>query len=670
MPAEAKARDISHDDATIVIGAGAAAPAAADDATLVVGGALPAAPVAEDATAIVGASPPVPAQRAPAPSSRSDDTFTLSKRPNSSKPKRAPGSGGGFLGPVATELVARGVLPEREAISLALRARDHGHTFFYAMALDATLSADANIYSALAERLGTRFIGSRRELMEQVADVDWLDAKSAEQRGVLILQPEAGSKDESTLEYVALDPCDVLVRDWLKGRTGKTLKPVVVLPAVFFESVTSLKARIEAPKRGDESLVPIDVSWQQENLLLDQPLSADVPLVVDYILQKCQEQGASDIHLEPTEEGMLVRARVDGMLQEQSRMPLEMHSAVVSRIKVMAGMDVAERRRPQDGRISVMIRKSALDVRVSTLPTVLGEKVVMRLLDDEALRPSPEQLGLRDRNLRIILDKISAPHGLIMISGPTGSGKTTTLYTCLSAADRGHRNVVTIEDPVEYRLNGVHQMQVNEKIGLTFASGLRTILRQDPDVIMVGECRDSETGRMAVQAALTGHVVFSTIHANDCISVITRLLDMKIDSFLVASALSLSMAQRLVRVSCRHCSVMVEGREVLRLLRAEGVSQEKMQRLGLNIDEKMPVMHPAGCPQCRHTGYAGRQAVFEMLEISAEMRKLIVSENVEIDALRILAREAGMVPMIGHGLQLVEEGRTTYSELIRVFGDG
>jgi type II secretory ATPase GspE/PulE/Tfp pilus assembly ATPase PilB-like protein len=199
---------------------------------------------------------------------------------------------------------------------------------------------------------------------------------------------------------------------------------------------------------------------------------------------------------------------------------------------------------------------------------------------------------------------------------------------------------------------------------------LRTILRQDPDVIMVGECRDSETGRMAVQAALTGHVVFSTIHANDCISVVTRLLDMKIDSFLVASALSLSMAQRLVRVSCRHCSVMVEGREILRLLRAEGVSPEKMQRLGLNIDDKMPVMQPAGCPQCRHTGYAGRQAVFEMLEINADMRKLIVSDNMEVDALRALAREAGMVPMIAHGLQLVEEGRTTYSELIRVFGDG
>jgi type II secretory ATPase GspE/PulE/Tfp pilus assembly ATPase PilB-like protein len=213
-------------------------------------------------------------------------------------------------------------------------------------------------------------------------------------------------------------------------------------------------------------------------------------------------------------------------------------------------------------------------------------------------------------------------------------------------------------------------MQVNEKIGLTFASGLRTILRQDPDVIMVGECRDSETGRMAVQAALTGHVVFSTIHANDCISVLTRLLDMQIDSFLVASALSLSISQRLVRMSCKHCAVMVEGREILRMLRAEGVSPEKMARLGLSIDDKMPCMHPVGCPQCRHTGYAGRQAVFEMLEINAEIRKLIVSETFESDALRALARKSGMVPMIGHGLQLVEEGRTTYSELIRVFGDG
>jgi type II secretory ATPase GspE/PulE/Tfp pilus assembly ATPase PilB-like protein len=211
---------------------------------------------------------------------------------------------------------------------------------------------------------------------------------------------------------------------------------------------------------------------------------------------------------------------------------------------------------------------------------------------------------------------------------------------------------------------------VNEKIGLNFAAGLRTVLRQDPDIIMVGECRDVETSRMAVQAALTGHVVFSTIHANDCISVVTRLLDMKIDSFLVASALTLSISQRLVRVTCKHCAVMVEGREILRRLRAEGVSSEKMARLGIVVDDKLPCVQPTGCSHCRHTGYAGRQAVFEMLEINSEIRKLIVSENFDIDSLRRLAAQFGMTPMIANGLQLVEEGRTTYSELIRVFGDG
>jgi len=664
------AQSASLDDATVV--SGKTAPA--DDATVVSGKGAP----ADDATVVLrqrtGAraeadiTTPMLAKKSTSPGA---DDSTSARRNSGAKSVARPtgASGGGFLGSIASALVSRGLLPEREAISLALRARDLGYTLFYAMALDPALGGDEKLYAGLADSVGTRLISTRRELLETIAHVSWLDAKSAEQRGVLLLQ-SPDQKESDTLEYAALDPCDVLLRDWLKTRTGKNVKPVVVLPVAFFETVTNLKARIEAPKRGDENLIPIDVSWQQENLLLDQPLAADVPLVVDYILQKCQEQGASDIHLEPTEEGMLVRARVDGILHEHSCMPLELHSAVVSRIKIMAGMDVAERRRPQDGRISIMIRKSPLDVRVSTLPTVLGEKVVMRLLDEEALRPSPDQLGIRDQNLRIILDKITAPHGLIMISGPTGSGKTTTLYSCLSAADRAHRNVVTIEDPVEYRLRGVHQMQVSEKIGLSFASGLRTILRQDPDVIMIGECRDSETARMAVQAALTGHVVFSTIHANDCISVLTRLLDMRVDSFLVASALSLSISQRLVRVSCKHCAVMVDGREILRLLRAEGVSAEKMARLGLSIDDKMPCVHPAGCPQCRHTGYAGRQAVFEMLEINAEIRKLIVSENFEVDALRLLARKSGMVPMIGHGLQLVEEGRTTYSELIRVFGDG
>ena len=229
---------------------------------------------------------------------------------------------------------------------------------------------------------------------------------------------------------------------------------------------------------------------------------------------------------------------------------------------------------------------------------------------------------------------------------------------------------MTIEDPVEYRLKGVHQMQVNEKIGLNFASGLRTILRQDPDVVMVGECRDAETARMAVQASLTGHVVFSTIHANDCVGVISRLLDMQIDPFLVASAVTLSISQRLVRIACKHCSVMVEGREVLRQLKAEGVSDEKMQRLGLHIDERMPLSQPTGCANCRHTGYSGRQAVFEMLEVNAAIRKLIISGNHDVDEIRRLAHESGMTTMATNGIQMVADGRTTYAELFRVFGEG
>jgi type II secretory ATPase GspE/PulE/Tfp pilus assembly ATPase PilB-like protein len=571
-----------------------------------------------------------------------------------------------FFSPVITRLVGRNILSQKDAISASLRARDQGITFLTALAQISTLSGDEALYKAMAEEAQLRFIGNDRELVQVVCEAEWLTYKEAEQRGLLLLQPD----DTGHPQYAALDPFDILQNDWISERTGVSARPVVVLPSAFHAALGALKTRIEAPTGTDENLVPIDVSWQQESKILSEPTTSDVPLVVDYILQRCHGQGASDIHLEPTEDGMIVRARLDGILHEQSRMPLSLHAAVVSRIKVLGGMDVAERRRPQDGRIRVMIRRSPLDIRVSTLPTVLGEKVVMRLLDDQALRPSPEQLGLRDRHLRLIIDKITAPHGLILISGPTGSGKTTTLYSCLSAADRDSRNVVTIEDPVEYRLKGVHQMQVNEKIGLSFASGLRTILRQDPDIVMVGECRDAETAKMAVQAALTGHVVFSTIHANGCVGVVSRLLDMQIDPFLVASSLSLSISQRLVRMSCKHCSVMVEGREVLRQLRADGVSNEKMARLGLHIDERMPCSQATGCANCRHTGYSGRQAVFEMLEMTAEMRKLIVSGQVDQDELRRLAHDAGMTSMAQNGLHLVEEGRTTYAELIRVFGEG
>ena len=413
----------------------------------------------------------------------------------------------------------------------------------------------------------------------------------------------------------------------------------------------------------------INISWDQEQEITDNIEHCDVPQVVDYFLHRAYIQGASDIHVEPTEEGLLIRNRLDGMLHDENLLPKIMHPEVTSRIKILAGMDVAEKRRPQDGRISALIRENPIDVRVSTYPTVYGEKIVMRLLDRTALRPSPEYLGILDHDLRVLMDCIKLPHGLIMLSGPTGSGKTTTLYSCLGSIDKNSQNVLTIEDPVEYRLKGVHQMQVNDKIGLSFASGLRTILRQDPDVVMVGECRDVETASMAIQAALTGHIVFSTIHANDSIGVITRLLDMKIDPFLVSSALTLSLAQRLVRTVCNNCKTLVDGSEYIEMLRNEGVSNERMKKLNIEIDPYLQYVHAIGCQHCRNSGYSGRQAVYEMFEMTNECRSLIMSDTFHAPDLREVSRRSGMITLVENGLRLIEEGKTTHTEVIRVLGE-
>jgi type IV pilus assembly protein PilB len=300
---------------------------------------------------------------------------------------------------------------------------------------------------------------------------------------------------------------------------------------------------------------------------------------------------------------------------------------------------------------------------------VYGEKIVMRLLDKNALRPSPDSLGLLPRDLRVLKDKINAPYGLVMLCGPTGSGKTTTLYSCLGAIDTVRKNVLTVEDPVEYRMNGVHQMQVNERIGLDFASGLRTILRQDPDVIMVGECRDKPTSAMAIQASLTGHVVFSTIHTNDAVGVVTRMIDLGIEPFLVASSLTLAIAQRLVRVLCPSCKISVDGEKVLENLLREGVSREKLEQLGIEIDPYTSYSEARGCVHCRDMGYNGRIAVFEVFEMTAEARSVIASPGFQESDLRALAARSGMTTLVRHGMTLIDSEVTTLSEIVRVLGE-
>src|SRR6185312_9741468 len=401
------ATPLGDPDATIVVGAADA------DATLVVGApasrpvsppsstAASSMPAAGNAARVeflrkVQARAQAQAQlKAKAADPTLAATVTTTEPPVPGQPRDDSKRKKAFFSPVITRVVARGLLSQRDAISASLRARDQGTTFLGAIAQINTLAGDVEFYKGLAEEAGLAFIANDRELVQILGEAEWLTYKEADQRGCLLLKPD----DQGGARYAAIDPFDVITRDWISDRLAQPATPVVVLPAAFQTVLGSLKTRIEPPKTGDESLVPIDVSWQQETKILNEPSASDVPLVVDYILQRCHGQGASDVHLEPTEEGMVVRARLDGILHEQSRMPLAPHSAVVSRIKVLGGMDVAERRRPQDGRIRVMIRRSPLDIRVSTLPTVLGEKVVMRLLDDSAVRPSPEQLGLRDRHL-------------------------------------------------------------------------------------------------------------------------------------------------------------------------------------------------------------------------------------------------------------------------------
>ena len=573
---------------------------------------------------------------------------------------------GGLLRGLAKRLVEQGALQERRAVSIALKARDAGISFMRMLARDRMAGDLHAIYRLVAETCGSELIADKSSLFPRIAGTPWLKPSIAERFEIVPLK----SDDPDVFVYATVDPFDVAVRDWVQRRAGTLrVEPLPTLPEVLLDGMERYRS-MEADSGDRGSLfVPIDISWSVEEQGTPQLDQWDIPVVVDFILHRAFEMSASDVHIEPTGDSLVVRNRVDGVLHEELRLPSDMQAPVIARVKVLSNLDVAERRLPQDGRISVSIRDHPIDIRVSTLPTVSGEKIVMRLLDESALRPRPESLGLNEHDLRLLLDKISAPYGMILLSGPTGSGKTTTLYSCLSSIDRVARNVVTIEDPVEYRMNGVHQTQVNDSIGMTFANGLRTVLRQDPDVIMVGECRDRETAQLAVQASLTGHLVFSTIHANDAAGVVSRLMDMNVEPFLIANALSVVIAQRLVRLHCEHCAINVDGQEILSGLRAEGISAQKLSRLGIRVEPDLPYAATVGCAHCRHTGYSGRQAVFELFAMTDELRSEVMSDNFEIGRFRSAAREAGMFSMLENAIYLVEEGRTSFSEVIRVLGE-
>ena len=373
------------------------------------------------------------------------------------------------------------------------------------------------------------------------------------------------------------------------------------------------------------------------------------------MLSQAVRNNVSDIHIEPYQNSLKIRQRLDGILYDMFTPPKHVQSALTSRIKLMAKMDIAEKRLPQDGRIEIKVGNKDIDIRVSTLPTAFGERVVLRLLDKSTVRMSLTDLGMSHDRLALFSQIIKAPNGIVLVTGPTGSGKTTTLYAALMAINNVDINIITVEDPIEYRIPGIGQVQVNPKIDLTFASGLRSIVRQDPDVILIGEVRDYETAEIAIQSALTGHLVFSTLHTNDAASTITRLRDMGVESFLIASSVNAILAQRLVRIICEDCKEPYIPDPV------------ELERIGISIDmlSNKQVYHGKGCENCHHTGYKGRSGIHEFMIVDDNIKTMILKTS-DANELKKYAQAQGMLTLLQDGADKVLNGMTTIEEVYRV----
>lgn len=457
-------------------------------------------------------------------------------------------------------------------------------------------------------------------------------------------------KQEGDRLFVAMaDPMDFFAIDDLRLSTGFHIE-------VAIASKDDILRAINEYYYIDDSVEEfLNIAPQQEVSEQEKLVEDDSPIVklVNQILQMAVEQRASDIHIDPHETKVVIRYRIDGILRTERALPKHMQGMLTARIKILANMDITEHRVPQDGRIKMNIDFHPVDLRVSTLPTIYGEKIVMRVLDLGAALNDLNKLGFNKVNLQRFIQLIEQPTGIVLITGPTGSGKSSTLYAALNRLNSEHVNIITIEDPVEYQLEGVNQIQVNPNVGMTFAEGLRSILRQDPNIIMVGEIRDRETAEVAIRASLTGHLVLSTLHTNDALSTVARLIDMGVEPFLVATSLSGVVSQRLVRRVCRDCQIEHEPtkREI-----------DIFARRGLKIEK---VMRGRGCPTCNMTGYKGRIALHELMVMSDEMRKVILNGE-PLSKLRELAIKNKMIFLIDDGLLKVKQGLTTTEEVLRV----
>jgi general secretion pathway protein E len=550
------------------------------------------------------------------------------------------------------EILVKEGLTTTDVVERALtRAQTTGELIGEALIALGAITED-DVLRALALQQNLPYVW-REELPSSVPVLKNVSAKYLREARVCPLSIEG-----NVLTVASADPLNPIVADELRQATGLAVKVVVSSPAGIQEVIdrsydgaaTPLQRIVEGMEEDGRTGAEGD---EDVNTLRDMAFEAPVVRLVNLLVENAISAEASDIHIEPFEDTLRIRYRVDGILYEQEAPPRRLQAAVTSRIKIMAEMNIAERRLPQDGRIRVTLRGQRVDIRVSTMPTVHGESIVMRLLQRSSVFLPLEKLGFPPETLRRFESLIKRPHGILLVTGPTGSGKTTTLYAALDKINAPGVKIITVEDPVEYQLKGVNQIPVRPKIGLSFAQGLRHIVRQDPDVILVGEIRDLETAEVAIQASLTGHLVFSTLHTNDAPGAITRLQDMGVEGYLVASVLEGVLAQRLVRRICQACRV------------PDTPSQADLDALGIQADPGVTLFRGKGCEDCRGTGYRGRSGIYELFVIDEDARSLILRRATTRD-IRQHAVQRGMATLRMDGWKRACEGVTTVEELLRV----
>ena len=460
----------------------------------------------------------------------------------------------------------------------------------------------------------------------------------------------------NVLRVAMADPMDMYAQDDISIITNCQVEPAVT-------TTRNIMLAIDKYYGQDEVTTALEAYAKEKNLNVEEVDAAEedinsspIVMLVKEMIDKAVRQRASDIHIEPTERKVRVRYRIDGALYEKAKYDINVLSAMVARIKIIGGMDISEKRKPQDGRITQVVDRMEYDIRVSVLPTVYGEKVVMRLTSKTGLTKEKSQLGLKPREMEQFDYILRNPHGILLVTGPTGSGKSTTLYTALSELNKEDVNIITVEDPVEANIDGINQVQVNPKAELTFATALRSILRQDPDIIMIGEIRDQETASIAVQASITGHLVVSTLHTNSSASTITRLEDMGIESYLIADSVIGVIAQRLVRRLCKDCK------------RPALATADQKELMGCNMDEDVTIYEPCGCSKCDNTGYKGRIGVYEIMKMSPRL-KTIISKRQGVDAIKEQALQEGMYTLRMSATEYVLDGTTSFDEMVKVSFD-